>query len=762
MSLETAQSPAALIATQLGVRIGQVEAAIALFDEGATVPFVARYRKEVTGGLSDDQLRLLDQRLRYLRELQSRRDTIIAALKEQGQLSESLLHAVLQADSKTRLEDLYAPYKSSRRSKAQVAQEAGLAPLLQQLLAGGRPAICAKAFVDPVKGVVTVEDALTGAADIMVERLALQADLVQALREALWQQGEMVSVVVPAKREAAAKFRDYFDFREAVSKMPSHRVLALLRGQAEGLLRLKISTEDQDQRLLTQLSRAASVSPANEGWLTAVVERGWRERLRPTLEKQLLKRLREAAEQDSIDVFARNLKQLLLGAPAGPRVTLGLDPGLRTGVKVAVVDDTGKLLECDTLYPHPPRNSWTQSQQSLAELCRRHGVELVAIGNGTGSKETEAWVTELRQRWPELGLTPVMVSEAGASVYSASALAAQEFPQLDVTLRGAVSIARRLQDPLAELVKIDPRSIGVGQYQHDVDQKLLSAALDGVVEDCVNAVGVDLNTASETLLAHVSGLTPTLAANIVAHRDQQGAFRDRRQLLKVARLGPKAYEQAAGFLRILQGDNPLDASAVHPESYPLVERIAARFQRGVKSLIGDGAFLRQLDVRSLAANDAGEFTLRDILAELEKPGRDPRPEFRTARFDPRVSKPADLQPGMLLEGVVTNVANFGAFVDVGVHQDGLVHISHLADRFIKDPHQVVSPGQIVKVRVLEVDLVRQRISLSMKTDAEPVSHGPERERKGGAKSFRGASQTKTSIASQGALAAQLAEALKRR
>jgi len=762
MAEVSALSPAAVIAKQLGVRIQQIEAAITLFDEGATVPFVARYRKEVTGGLSDDQLRVLDERLRYLRDLNSRREVILKTIAEQGLLDDKLRQALLAADNKTRLEDLYAPFKAKRRTKAQAAIEAGLEPLVAQLLNGaGAPPQLACAYVGSA-GIESVELALAGAADILIERLADTADLLQALRSALWQQGVLEAKVVKSKQESAAKYRDYFDYREAINKMPSHRVLAVLRGQSEGLLRLKITTEDQDQRLLGLTATYAGypqTGPA-ASWLRMVVEQAWKERLRSGTEKHLLGRLREAAELDSIQVFARNLKQLLLGAPAGARVTLGLDPGLRTGVKAAIVDATGKVLGCDTLYPHAPRNRWDESLQQLAGLCRRYRVDLIAIGNGTGSKETDQWVAELQRRHPELGVTPVMVSEAGASVYSASALAAQEFPDLDVTLRGAVSIARRLQDPLAELVKIDPRSIGVGQYQHDVDQKQLAAALDAVVEDCVNAVGVDLNTASEALLGRVAGLSPVLAGNIVKFRDQQGAFGDRQELLKVARLGPKAFEQAAGFLRIRDGRNPLDGSAVHPESYALVERLARHYQRPLHALIGDVDFLRRVDLKAMAANDAGEFTLRDILAELEKPGRDPRPEFKTARFDARVEKPADLKPGMVLEGVVTNVANFGAFVDVGVHQDGLVHISQLADRFVRDPHEVVSPGQIVKVRVMEVDLARHRISLSMKADAVPVVAAPAAGKPLPSRSGPAPKKDTPPATGGGALAMQLRKALK--
>ena len=732
-----------IIAEELGARPAQVGAAIALLDDGATVPFIARYRKEVTGGLDDTQLRLLENRLAYLRDLEERRRTILRSIEEQGQLTTELKGEILAADTKTRLEDLYLPFKPKRRTRAQIAREAGLEPLLDTLLED--PAIDperhAEAFVDADKGVADIKAALEGARHIFIERAAQHAGLLGELRELVWNRGHLCSSVVEGKERDGAKFSDYFDHREPLAAIPSHRLLALLRGRKEGVLRLALQVEGQSDEPAAspgccEARIAATFGIRQQGraadrWLQEAVRWAWRVKLAGQLELELVNRAREAAEAEAIRVFGDNLRDLLLAAPAGERVTLGLDPGLRTGVKAVVVDATGKLLEHTTLYPHEPRRQWDASIATLAALCTRHKVELVAIGNGTASRETDRLVVELRARHPELGLQSVMVSEAGASVYSASELAAREFPDLDVSFRGAVSIARRLQDPLAELVKIDPRSIGVGQYQHDVSQVQLGRTLDAVVEDCVNAVGVDVNTASAPLLARVAGLTPTLAANVVAHRDSHGPFRNRKELLKVSRLGPRAFEQAAGFLRIRGGDNPLDGSAVHPEAYPVVERIVRVTGRTVESLIGDRAFLSSLAANDFTDERFGEPTVRDILGELEKPGRDPRPEFRTAVFQEGVNEIADLKEGMVLEGVVTNVTNFGAFVDVGVHQDGLVHISKLSDRFVKDPREVVKAGDVVKVKVVSVDLERRRIGLSMRLDERPEGGAGERGRPAG-------------------------------
>ncbi|WP_207060889.1 Tex family protein [Motiliproteus sp. SC1-56] len=705
------------IASELQVKPGQVESAIRLLDEGATVPFIARYRKEVTGALDDSQLRQLQERLSYLRELEERRATVLRSIEEQGQLTDVLRTQVLNADSKVRLEDLYLPYRPKRRTKAQMAREAGIEPLLEKLLAGnGQPSALARGFINREAGYGDPESVLAGAAAILTERMSEQADLVSRLREQIWRDAVLQVRVLNGKTDEGAKFRDYFDHREPLKRVPSHRALAILRGVQEKVLSAKLDLDAQLAHYDTRACQQVRFNPRGPSgeWVRTTLAKGLRGKLLPQLEKELLGRMREAAEAEAIRVFSRNLKELLLSAPAGMRPTLGLDPGLRTGVKAAVVDSTGKLVAHTTIYPHAPRNDWDRAIASLAKLCRAYGVELISIGNGTGSRETDALVSDLFKRHPEIKAQKVMVNEAGASVYSASALAAREFPELDVTLRGAVSIARRLQDPLAELVKIEPKAIGVGQYQHDLNQTKLAESLDAVVEDCVNQVGVDLNTASEALLTRISGLTPTLARNIVAYRDEHGAFASRNELKKVPRLGPKAFEQAAGFLRIRGGKQPLDASSVHPEAYGLVKQIAASQQRTLPSLIGDSAFLRGLNPGDYVDAQFGEFTVRDILKELEKPGRDPRPEFRTARLQEGVESPKDLKPGMQLEGTVTNVANFGAFVDIGVHQDGLVHISQLADRFVKDPHEVVKPGDIVQVRVLEVDLERKRISLSMK------------------------------------------------
>ena len=715
------------IADELGVDVSQVNAAVSLLDEGATVPFIARYRKEATGMLDDTQLRNLEERLGYLRELEERRDTVLKSIEEQGKLSAELQSAILAADTKTRLEDLYAPYKPKRRTKAQIAREAGLEPLLDALLADPdqAPESVAAGYINADAGFADATAALDGARQIFMERAAEDADLVGTLRTLAWDTGLLKSEVVDGKQQDGAKFSDYFDFSEALHKIPSHRALALFRGRGEAVLRIKMIVPGQDDMpgdagfgvCEGRIAARFGIAPqgrAADGWLTTSVRWAWRVKLSMQIETELFLRLRETAEEEAIRVFGDNLRDLLLAAPAGPRATLGLDPGLRTGVKVVVVNSTGALVEHATIYPHAPKNQWDQSIAVLAALIAKHKVDLVSIGNGTASRETDKLVKDIAKRHPELRFSSIVVSEAGASVYSASEFAAREFPDLDVSLRGAVSIARRLQDPLAELVKIEAKAIGVGQYQHDVNQSRLARKLDAVVEDCVNAVGVELNTASVPLLAKVAGLSESLARNIVAHRDEHGPFRDRQQVLKVARLGPKAFEQAAGFLRIMQGDNPLDRSAVHPEAYPVVERILARTGAPLAELLGNSTLLNGLAANDFTDERFGEPTVRDIIRELDKPGRDPRPEFKTASFKDGVETLKDLQPGMILEGVVSNVANFGAFVDIGVHQDGLVHISALTDKFVKDPREVVKTGDVVKVKVLEVDIARKRISLSMR------------------------------------------------
>ena len=716
------------IADELSVRESQVASAVKLLDEGSTVPFIARYRKEATGGLDDTQLRTLEERLGYLRELEDRRATILSSVQEQGKLTPELELQIKQADTKTRLEDLYLPYKPKRRTKAQIAREAGLEPLADLLLAdpSKSPEAEAAAFVSAEKQVADVKAALDGARHILVERFGEDAELVGRLRAIMAEKGVVTSKVIEEKKAEGAKFSDYFDFDEPWAKVPSHRALALFRGRAQGVLdiRLDLPVEDGQphpaERTISAHTGIRDQGRPADKWLSDVVRWTWKLKIGPHVETDLMGDLRERAEDEAIRVFARNLHDLLLAAPAGPRTTIGLDPGIRTGVKVAVVDATGKLLDTTTIYPHQPRNDWDGSIAVLAALAIRHKAELISIGNGTASRETDKLVADLFKRHPELKLTKLVVSEAGASVYSASETAAAEFPKLDVSLRGAVSIARRLQDPLAELVKIEPKSIGVGQYQHDVSAGKLARSLDAVVEDCVNAVGVDLNTASIPLLTRVSGLNETIARNIVEYRDQNGAFRSRKQLLDVPRLGPKTFEQAAGFLRIREGDNPLDTSAVHPEAYPLVERILKKTGRDLGSVIGDARFLRSLNAEEFTDERFGVPTVEDILKELEKPGRDPRPEFKTAEFKEGVEELKDLQVGMVLEGVVTNVTAFGAFVDVGVHQDGLVHISQLSTSFVKDPHTVVKAGDIVKVKVLEVDIPRKRIGLTMRlTDAAP-------------------------------------------
>ncbi len=711
------------IAGELNARPEQVQAAVRLLDEGATVPFIARYRKEVTGGLDDSQLRTLESRLGYLRELADRRQVILRSIEEQGKLTPELARELNDADSKTRLEDLYLPYKPKRRTKGQMAIEAGLEPLADLLLGDPMkdPEQEAVRFLNAEQGITDGKAALDGARYILMERFAEQADLLEKLRDCLWQNATLRARVVAGKEQEGAKFKDYFEHDEPLHKAPSHRVLAMLRGRNEGILNLALVTGEDEgtspcEGIIAHHLRLNLQHRPADKWLQGVVSWTWKIKLSLQMETELIGRIRESAEDEAIKVFAMNLKDLLMAAPAGMRCTMGLDPGIRTGVKVAVVDATGKLVDHATIYPFEPKRQVDQSLKTLSELCQKHKVELISIGNGTASRETDRLVSDLFERYPAAKAQKIVVSEAGASVYSASELASQEFPDLDVSIRGAVSIARRLQDPLAELVKIDPKSIGVGQYQHDVGQSQLARRLDAVVEDCVNAVGVDVNTASVALLNRVSGLSQTLAQNIVAYRDENGAFQHRQQLLKVSRLGPKAFEQCAGFLRIRGGSNPLDGSAVHPESYPVVERILAKLEQTVGSLLGNSSLLRTLKPTDYTDEQFGVPTVTDIIGELDKPGRDPRPEFKTATFKEGVEKISDLVPEMVLEGVVTNVTNFGAFVDIGVHQDGLVHISSLTDRFVKDPREVVKAGDIVRVKVLEVDVPRKRISLTMRLD----------------------------------------------
>ncbi len=758
------------IAAEISALPRQVAAAVDLLDEGATVPFIARYRKEITGGLDDTQLRKLDERLGYLRELEDRRAAVIESIRSQDKLSDDLEAKLLAATTKAEVEDLYLPYKPKRRTRAEIARERGLGPLAELLLNDRTqvPTIAAQAFVQGE--VADVKAALEGARDILMERFSEDAALLGRLRQYLREHGMLRARVVAGKEEAGAKFSDYFDHVEPWAKVAGHRALAMMRGRNEEMLSLEIEVDADDvapfkrvELMIAATQNIRADGGETDAWLMGVARWTWRVKLSLTLSLDLMMELRTRAEAEAIDVFARNLKDLLLAAPAGSRTTLGLDPGIRTGVKAAVCDATGKLLETATVYPFQPRNDVRGAQAELARLIKKHGVELIAIGNGTASRETEKLVAELLPALPEPHPRKVVVSEAGASVYSASELAANEFPTLDVSLRGAVSIARRLQDPLAELVKIDPKSIGVGQYQHDVDQYRLAKSLDAVVEDAVNAVGVDLNTASAPLLARVSGVGNTLAEAIVFHRDQNGAFKSRKQLLDVSRLGPKTFEQCAGFLRIRDGAEPLDGSAVHPEAYALASRIVQACGRDLRSLMADSAALKNLDPRQFVDDRFGLPTVRDILAELEKPGRDPRPEFRTASFADGINEVADLKPGMMLEGTVTNVAAFGAFVDIGVHQDGLVHVSQLSDRFVKNPHEVVKAGQIVKVRVVDVDIKRQRIALSMKKDdgsAAPVSGArgnPDR-----APDRRGTKPAKATAAPLGSLGNALADALKRK
>lgn len=759
------------IAEELGVREQQVNATVTLLDEGATVPFIARYRKEVTGSLDDSQLRTLEERLRYLRELEDRRGTILNSIEDQGKLTDELRASIEAADTKNRLEDLYLPYKPKRRTKAQIAREAGLEPLADTLYDDPTqdPETVAAGYLNPEAGVEDVKAALDGARYILMERFAEDAELLGALRDFVWQEGQLKVTVVEGKENEGAKFRDYFDHVEPLRKVPSHRALAILRGRNEGILAYSIvmgdAEEDRrqphpaEQRIAAHW-RIRDNGRAADKWLSDVVRWTWRVKLSTQIETDLIAQVREAAETEAINVFAANLKDLLLLAPAGPRPTLGLDPGLRTGVKVAVIDGTGQVVDHGAIFPHAPQNKWDQSIAQMAAWCQKYKIELVAIGNGTASRETEKLVGDLCKRYPELKLARIVVNESGASIYSASEFASRELPDLDVTIRGAVSIARRLQDPLAELVKIEPKSIGVGQYQHDVSQVQLSRSLDAVVEDCVNGVGVDLNTASVPLLTRVSGLNPSIAQNIVDFRNQNGKFTSRKQLLKVSRLGDRTFEQAAGFLRIAGGENPLDRSSVHPEAYGVVEAIAERNGKRVEDILGDSAFLRSLNPQDYVTEQFGLPTIKDIISELEKPGRDPRPEFRFAHFEEGVETLNDLKPGMVLEGSVTNVTNFGAFVDIGVHQDGLVHISALSHTFVKDPREVVKAGDIVKVKVMEVDIPRKRIGLSMRMDDQPgADNKPARGADRNSGRSAGRKPQAGQGAPQGAMAGALAQAM---
>lgn len=718
-----------MIAQELNVRPEQVNAAVTLIDDGNTVPFIARYRKEVTGGLDDTQLRTLDSRLSYLREMDDRRQTILKSIQEQGKLTPELEQEITQADSKTRLEDLYLPYKPKRRTKGQIAIEAGLEPLADQLWNHPQtePESEASKYLDAEKGVADTKAALDGARAIIMERIAEDANLLEKIRGHLNRNAEMGARVVEGKEQEGEKFKDYFNHNEPLSKVPSHRALAMLRGRNEGFLTLAMNADPEQEEGVRQsycetiiadhYGVTLSSAPADT-WRKQVISWAWRIKVSMHMETELMSAMKERAEIEAIEVFATNLKDLLMAAPAGPRATLGLDPGLRTGSKIAIVDPTGKVLATETIYPHPPQKQYDKSAQIVDQLVRKYNVDLIAIGNGTASRETDSFVADVIKRG-NLKVQKIIVSEAGASVYSASELAAKEFPNMDVSLRGAVSIARRLQDPLAELVKIDPKSIGVGQYQHDVSQSMLAKRLDAIVEDCVNAVGVDVNTASAALLTRVAGLSSTIAQNIVDFRDENGRFEARTTLKKVPRLGPKAFEQCAGFLRIMDGKNPLDASAVHPEAYPVIKAISEKNNKDIKALIGDSSFLKGLHAVDYTDDNFGVPTITDIIKELDKPGRDPRPEFKTATFAEGVNSVSDLEPGMILEGVVSNVANFGAFVDIGVHQDGLVHISALTDRFVSDPREVVKAGDIVKVKVMEVDVQRKRIGLSMRMNDEP-------------------------------------------
>ncbi|WP_228894124.1 Tex family protein [Pseudoduganella aquatica] len=768
------------LAIELAAKPAQVAAAVALLDEGATVPFIARYRKEATGGLDDIQLRLLEERLRYLRELEDRRAAIVASITEQNKMTPALLDAVMHAEDKTRLEDLYLPYKQKRRTKAQIAIEAGLMPLADALLANPEltPETEAAAYLrEPFTtpdgnnpGVADTKAALDGARQVLMERFAEDATLLQSLREYVTDHGIVESKVVEGKQEEGEKFADYFDYSETIGTVPSHRALALLRGRREGILdvTLRLDTEAEkpkwdaphnpcESRISARFGIKNAGRPADK-WLADTARWTWRVKSFMHLESELMGALRERAETDAINVFATNLKALLLAAPAGQRATMGLDPGLRTGVKVAVVDSTGRVVEHATIYPHQPRNDWDGALHTLSKLAAKHNVSLISIGNGTASRETDKLAQDLIKMLPEQKLTKIVVSEAGASVYSASEFASRELPDLDVSIRGAVSIARRLQDPLAELVKIDPKSIGVGQYQHDVSQSQLARSLDAVVEDCVNAVGVDVNTASAPLLARVSGLSASVAQSIVTYRDSKGAFTSRAGLKNVPRLGDKTFEQAAGFLRVVGGDNPLDASAVHPESYPLVEKILGDIKKDIKGVIGDSGLIKSLNPAKYADDKFGVPTVTDILKELEKPGRDPRPEFTTATFKDGVEEISDLRPDMILEGVVTNVAAFGAFVDIGVHQDGLVHISALSNTFVKDPHTVVKAGQVVKVKVLEVDPKRKRIALTMRLSDSAPAAGSKPEQRADRGDRRAMGQQQKSQSREPAIAGSMAAA----
>lgn len=769
------------IANELGAKIPQVSAAVGLLDEGATVPFISRYRKEVTGGLDDGQLRTLEERLRYLREMEDRRAAILKNIEEQGKLTDELKADILKADSKNRLEDLYLPYKQKRRTKGQIAIEAGIQPLADKLLEDPNlnPEEQAAEFIDSEKGFADIKAILDGAKYILMERFAENANLLQSLRDFLWKDAQLSVRVMQGKEQEGAKYQDYFEHDEPLNKVPSHRALAILRGRNEGVLSTNLVVGDPSDRLAPSPCEgivADFYDIKNEGraadrWLAEVVKWTWRVKLLTHLETELIGRIRESAEDEAIKVFATNLKDLLMAAPAGHKATLGLDPGLRTGCKVAVVDETGKVLDHGAIFPHQPQNQMREALATLRALCIKHNVSLIAIGNGTASRETDRMVGDLLKACPEIKAQKIVVSEAGASVYSASELAAKEFPDLDVTIRGAISIARRLQDPLAELVKIEPKAIGVGQYQHDVSQPALARSLDAVVEDCVNAVGVDLNTASAPLLTRVSGLNTTIANNIVQFREENGAYQSRTDLKKVPRLGEKTFEQAAGFLKITNGKNPLDASSVHPESYGVVKDIAAKSNKDVSAIIGDGTFLKAVNAADFVSDEVGLPTVKDILSELEKPGRDPRPEFVTAEFKDGVEEIKDLKDDMILEGVVSNVAAFGAFVDIGVHQDGLVHISMMSDKFISDPREVVKAGDVVKVKVMEVDAPRKRIALSMRMSdnasdyqAEKATPRDERQAKGGGRRNGGnqARRMQQEAPANGGMAALFAQAQKKK
>lgn len=769
------------IAEELNVQARQVNAAVELLDEGATVPFISRYRKEVTGGLDDTQMRTLEERLRYLRELEDRRVSILGSIEEQGKLTDELKADILAADTKNRLEDLYLPYKKKRRTKGQIAREAGLEPLAEGLLENPalNPEEVAQKFFNEEHAITDIKSALDGAKYILMEKFAEDAELLGKLRQFMKTEGEVSARVMDGKEadtsQEVQKYRDYFEHTEAIAKMPSHRALAVFRGRNEGVLSIAITVGDPDDRTAAHPCEAMVADHwtiedqgrAADKWLGEVVRWTWRVKLLTHIETDLLSELRERAEEDAIKVFATNLKDLLLAAPAGQKATIGLDPGLRTGVKVAVVDANGKVVDHGAIFPTPPQNKIREAEATLVHLCKKHDVGLIAIGNGTASRETDAFVGGVLKAHPDITAQKVMVNEAGASIYSASEFAAKEFPDLDVTIRGAISIARRLQDPLAELVKIDPKSIGVGQYQHDVSQTQLARSLDAVVEDCVNAVGVELNTASSALLARVSGLNKTIADNIVAFRDSHGSFDSRKALKEVSRLGAKTFEQAAGFLRVAGSSNPLDSSAVHPESYSVVEKIAQVNGREVKGLVGDSSFLRSLNAADYSCEQFGLPTVTDIISELDKPGRDPRPEFKTAKLADGIEKISDLKPAMVLEGTVTNVTNFGAFIDIGVHQDGLVHISALSNTFVKDPREVVKAGDIVKVKVMEVDVPRKRIGLSMRMSDEPgeKSSGVGRERGGDRKTSnhnrRNQQQQKQQDNGMGSMGALLQQAMKK-